>query len=151
MSDLLAAAVKASVRYGQRMVSQYAGANRTYVVKLWRPGADPTFDRTTGQWTNPPDDLLYNGPARVRPTGPGSVMDVGDEPVYFASAAISINEYDGTQPRRNDLVEIVSDAQSTGTRIAGRWFKVEDVEVGGLIDYGIGLSCTGVQPHRRNQ
>lgn len=151
MADLLGAAVQASVRIGTQLVGRYAGANRTYVVRLWRPGADPTFDRTTGTWTNPPDTKLYEGPARIRPTAPGGVVDVGDEPVYFASAMISIDEYEGTQPRRNDLVEVVVDATSTGTRISGRWFKVEDVEVGGLLDYGPVLSCSGTAPSRRNQ
>lgn len=150
MADLLAAAVQRSVSYANVLAARFSGANRTYTVRLWRPGASPTFDRLSGQWTNPPDDLLYEGPARVRPTSHGGSVDVGDEPLYFASAAISLNEYTGTQPRRNDLVEIVSNAASSATRIAGRWFKVDDVEVGGLIDYGTVLSCTGVAPHRRN-
>lgn len=149
--DLLRALVARSVSWGQPMVDQHASSSRTYRVRIVRPHSDPVFDRVSGQMTNPPDQLLYEGWARVRPASGAGSAEIGDEVVHYAAATISIDDYDGPQPRHADLVEVLQDSTSSGTRIAGRRFKVDDVQVGGLLDYGVVMNVTGVAPSRRNQ
>lgn len=149
MADLLSAMVAASKGYAQPIAQSYASGNRPYLVRLTRVGAASYFDRTTKVLVNPPDVTLYTGPARIFPvTGPVE-LELGDERQTFSSARISIDNYTGSEPRVDDLVEVLDNAQAQLGRLVGRVFTVNDVEAGGHFDIGWELTTTGVAPSRR--
>lgn len=150
-SDLLRAVVRRSVRAATGYAVRYTSANRTYQVRVTRPAAQPTFSRSTATWSNPADEEIYVGPAHVFSVGSGGQLSVGDEPTYYSATRVSLDRYTGKQPRRDDLVLIVDDETSRGTGVAGRTFRVDDVELGGLIDTGVVLSVSGAAPSRQQR
>jgi len=148
MSDLLSALVMGSKKYADPIASSYAAGNRPFTVRITRPGVLPTYDRATKVFTNPADELVYDGPGRLTTASGGGSTVIGDEETQFSTVRLSING-GGTAPRRDDLVLVVDDAQSQATHIAGRVFTVLDVEVGGHYGIGFVLSLSGAEPSRR--
>lgn len=148
MADLLSAMVGRSKDVAQPLAQAFASGNRPYRVRLERPGDRPSFDRETGTMTNPVDEVIYVGPARIFPvTGPLE-LEVGDERTTFSSARISIDNFAG-DPRVDDIVTVLDNPQGELGRLVGRQFTVLDVEVGGHFDIGWELTTQGVAPSRR--
>lgn len=157
--SLLSAMVNASRDYAKPIAQAYASGNRPFVVELRRPGAggEPTYDRDTEVFTNPPDPLIYRGPARIHLSGGDTKIDVGEEQTPFTSTVISIDNFsadtavDPTEmPRTDDTLIVVDDENSRGAHLAGRVFEVTGVERGGHFDIGWRLAVLGAMPSRRD-
>jgi hypothetical protein len=148
MPSLLTAIVAASKKVADPMAKSYASGNRILTVRISRPGAAPTFNRTTQRFTNPSDAEIYLGPARIRPATGGAQVEVAGEDTTYTSVAISIDG-GGTAPRIDDLVQVIDNAVSRGAHLADRVFTVVDVEVGGHFDIGYALRAVGAEPSRR--
>lgn len=144
----MSALVQASKAYAEPMARAYAEGNRVYVVTVERPGGPATFDRATGAFVDPPDTVLYTGPARIFPATGGADLDIGDERTPFNAATITINLYDGTPPRVDDVVRVTSTPQSRATHLADRVFEVTGVDVGGHYGTGWTLQTLGAAPSR---
>jgi hypothetical protein len=150
-TELLRALVRRSVRIADVYASAYASSNRLYQVLVTRPGAQPTFNRATATWSNPEDEVLYEGPARVYSVSNGGSLSVGDEPTYYSATRVSIDDLpEGSKmPRRDDLVQVLANAEAEAGGVVGRVFRVDDVELGGLLTAGITMSVSGVAPSRQ--
>lgn len=148
-TELLSALVQRSKQVADPIAQAYASGNRAFQVRLIRPHVTATFDRDSSTFVNPPDETLYEGPARFWPGGQGVELEIGDERTSFTSARCSINLYDGKPPRVDDLVEVLDTRQSRATHLAGRVFSVSDVEVGGHFSTGYTLTLSGAAPSRR--
>ena len=155
--SLLAAMVRASRSYAKPIAQQYASGNRPFTVELRRPGAggQPTYDRETGLMVNPPDPLIYRGPARIHLSAGDTPIEIGDEETPFTSLLISIDSFteetadDPTEaPRVDDTITVVDDAESQAAHLAGRVFEVTGVERGGHFDIGWRLHVLGAMPSR---
>lgn len=157
-TDLLSALVQRSKQVADPIATAYASGNRPFHVRVSRPSVIATFDRDTGQLTNPADQVLYEGPARIWTVTGGVEMEIGDERTMFSSARASIdstvrdaqgNTVPVTIPRVDDLFEILPNGQSQATHLSGRAFTVTDIEVGGHYSTGYVLTLSGVAPSRR--
>lgn len=148
--DLLSALVARSKVVADPRAAAYASGNRPYLVRITRPAAQPTFNRNTNTYTDPADTVVYEGRARLYTISGGSEADIGDERVQFSSAQMSIDSRPGVLPRVDDLVVVLSNAQSISNQVVGREFTVNDVEIAGHFDVGILLTLTGAAPSRRN-
>ena len=147
--DMLSAMVQDSKGWADPLVESYTGGNRLYQVVITRPGAASSFDRASGVFTNPEDETVYEGRARIYPVSGSSVVTVGDEMSDLASVRISIDQVVEMPPRMEDLVTVVDDAAAQAGHLAERQFTVTDVEVGGFFTYGWTLTGVGVAPSRR--
>jgi hypothetical protein len=149
MADLVSALVKASKAFADPIVSSYASGNRTYQVRITRPGDDPTYDRATGEFSNPDDVLVYEGPARIWPITGSAQVTAGDEVEDISQVHISIDDTALLPPRLEDLVTVLVDEASQAGHVADRQYTVADVQVGGHFSYGWHLTGSGVAPSRR--
>ena len=149
MADLLSALVQRSKQVADPRAAAYASGNRPYMVTLVRPGVAATYNRATKAMTNPVDVLLYTGPARFTVLAGPVEVEVGDERTTLSSATISIDAYNGSAPRVDDIVAVLVSAQSTATHMSGRQFTVTGVEAGGHFGIGYIMSALGVAASRR--
>lgn len=147
MADLLSAMIARSKQAADPIASSYASGNRPFHVRVTRPNVNPSYDRATQVFTNPPDQLVYDGPGRLTTASGPVEVSVGDEQTFFSTARLSIDA-GGEIPRRDDLVLVLSDGQSNATHLAGRVFTVQDVEVGGHFGIGYVMSVLGAAPSR---
>ena len=52
--------------------------------ELWKPGeGEPVFDPETGQYVDPPDELVYEGGSIFRPSTEARVVEFGEGPVVL--------------------------------------------------------------------
>jgi hypothetical protein len=52
--------------------------------ELWKPGeGDPVFDPNTGNYVDPPDELVYDGACIFRPATAGRVTEFGEAPIVL--------------------------------------------------------------------
>lgn len=156
--SLLSAIVGASRDYAKPIAQAYASGNRPFTVEVRRPGGggEPTYDRATKQMTNPPDPLIYRGPARIHLAAPDAEIQVGEESVPFVATTISIDNLSAATsedptdaPLVRDTVVVVDDAESRGAHLAGRTFEVTSVERGGHFEIGWRLGVLGAMPTSR--
>ena len=148
MADLLSAMVKASKKVADPLAAAYASGNRPFTVRITRPTTVGSYDRKTNKFINDPDELIYQGPARIYAATGGLELEIGDERTTFTSARASIDG-GGQPPRVDDLFAIVDTDQAQATHLVGRVFTVSDVEVGGHFGIGYRLSLSGAAPSRR--
>ena len=146
--SLLAALVRDSKTYGDPLAAEYASGNRSYLVTLTRPSAPSSFDRTSGQFLNVADQVLYIGPARVYGSSGASELEIGDERTPFTSTTISIDDYAGLGPEVDDVVQVMDTPQAQANNIALRFFEVTGVDVGGHFGIGWTLRVLGAGPSR---
>lgn len=138
----LSAMISRSVVRAQPMAKAYAEGNMTSRVKITRP-ADNTFDRDTGLWTNPVDNVVVdNCPGHIATVSGGTTYNLGDEPVYYANTTCSI-PLDSPRPEVNDDLEVLSCPDDS---LVGRHFKVDGVDSGGMLAAFRRLSITGAEP-----
>lgn len=145
--DLITAMVGDAMETARPLVSGYAGVNRRIHGKLERPTGRARFDRVTEQWTDPPRDLIYSGPARLWPVSSHSTLGPDEAETDVSTTTVSINSVsDGKRPQINDMFTVFDDEVSRELEIAGQVFTVEGVSTGGQFGYGWHLALTGVNP-----
>lgn len=153
--DLLSAMVQRSKQIADPRAAAYASGNRAYQVRLSRPGVLGSFDRVTGLWTNPPDTVLYEGPARIYAAHGGIELEIGDERTPFNAAQVTIDYFDPDNspdptkaPQTDDVLEVLDTPLSQATHLAGRSFEVTAVDVGGHYGTGWTMQVLGAGAHR---
>lgn len=141
--------VRRSKAHADPRAASYASGNRAFEVRITRPAVLGTFNRATKAFSNPADQLIYRGPARIYTAVGGAELEVGDERTVFSTATASIDSYSGPPPQSDDLVEVLSTPQSTQTHLAGRVFSIGSVQAGGHFDIGYVLALSSVAASRR--
>jgi len=128
-------------RYAQR----YAEMNMTATLRIDRPGK-PSLNTTTGDATATVLSTIYTGKGRVTTIAGPVQYQLGEEPQYFSSGAVSIPLLDDdgqpTTPQVNDVVVVVAHPD---VLMVGRAFRVMDVQASGQFEAVRNISVTGVQ------
>lgn len=97
------------------------------------------FDEVTGQHGGlAADSVVYEGKGRVRQITGAGVLSIGEADIDTATATISI-PWGSASPRRDDLVELV--ANDSDPEPAGQFFRVLDIESGGLFGEARRMRC----------
>lgn len=135
-----------SVTLAQRYAQAYAEGDMLGSGRLIRP-VDPVWDSVLNTMVNPADVVLYTGPLRVSTVSGPVTYDMGDGPQYYSSTPISLPLGLVKRPEVNDVVIIDVHPDPA---VAGRTFRVMDVEAGGQLPAVYRLQCVGVQPWREH-
>lgn len=166
--------IRWSLEQARRTARAYAEGNMASIVQIWRfpdiasapINSDGSIDAAivfaagtdTGLGDGVFDDLAFGdpgleppvlvyaeGPARLsNGTGPVTYT-IGEQVDFFTSAGASIPiEVNGvpTDPQVNDLMKVVA---SNDPRMAGRWFRIVDVEVTGTLAAVRRMQLVGIQ------
>lgn len=139
MSTISGLVRRATLQAGP-MARQYAEGNMIATVRVTRKTA-ATFNRTTGGAARGGTTTVYEGIGRVYRINGGPTMDLGDEPLYFTSATVSI-PLSASRPHVNDVVTVLSHPDPN---VVSRVFKVDAVAAGGQIPVAHEMACTGIQ------
>lgn len=140
---------KWALRYARR----FAERNMTAWVRIVRM-KQPAFDDANGVVTPVVSDSInglgevYYGPARVYTVSGPVTYSLGDEQQYYSSSYISIPvaiEDAVPAPQVDDVIEVV---QHDDPLMAGRMFRVMDVEAGGQWIAARRMQVTGIQRAR---
>jgi hypothetical protein len=136
-----------ALEQARRTATVYAEGNMTSVVEIWRfPDIDSAPIAANGDVDATGASLVYAaGPARLS-NGSGPVTyTLGEQVEFFTSAGGSIPlEVAGvpTDPQVNDLLHVLG---SDDPVMAGRWFRVVDVEVTGTLAVVRRMQLVGIQ------
>jgi len=140
---LMGSVVARSAKLAMKLAQSHLEGAMTYKVRIARGGAGtPGWDPVANRVTNPDDDEVYVGPARIRSvTGPVT-MALGDEPQYFQSTFASI-PLSARVPQTDDLLTVLD---GPDPKLVGRSYRVVDVERGGMLPVAHVMQLVGIEP-----
>lgn len=148
--DLLSALIRGSKAWANPIAEAYASGNRDVAITIVRPAGLPVFDRVTGGYTETQDTTIFTGLARIWPVQGSAQVTVGEDVQDISQVKISVDNYDGTHPRLEDLVIVGATPEADDANVSRRVFTIADVEVGGYFNTGWTFTGTGVAESRRN-
>ena len=134
----------------------FAERNMVDRVLVWRP-AEPVLLDGYGRLQSQVDFYVYDGKARVWSTTGPLTIGVGDEPRYSSQTFCSIplakpdpfsnpESSIAESPRVDDIVQV---QQHRDPLMLDRYFRVVDVEAGGLLPPCRRMQLVGIQASRQ--
>ena len=141
-----------SLSFAQTVARAHAVGSMNSLVRITRAGAwdydnyEYDISANTVVYADPDDDS-FGAPAGITTAQGPITMDVGDEPLYYDSATVFIPQSAPSNPRINDLVQVMA---CPDAEMIGRFFRITSVPVGGRLSASIALACMGVAPSREN-
>lgn len=134
----------------------FAERNMVDEVTIWRP-AEPVLLSYDGKLMSQVDIYVYEGPARVWNVQGPLTMGIGDEPTYYSQTFCSIplsypDPFSNPtmpipeSPRVDDIVQIF---QHRDPLMLDRFFRVVDVEAGGLLPACRRMQLVGIQASKQ--
>lgn len=87
-------------------------------------------------------NTIYDGPARIRTVNGADTVSLGGGEIAVRNTIISIPMSVTAVPRRDDLVQVISDSGSDAD-LDSRVFRVLDVDGGGFFGDARRLGCAG--------
>lgn len=87
--------------------------------KVVRLSGDPTFNPTTGAYTNPTETTIYTGPGRATPRpATETIVTVGEQPITLRLYDVSLPyDADGIQVDDYWIATVSVDAELVGRRL----------------------------------
>lgn len=94
--------------------------------EITRPGGEPVFDPSTGEYTEPPDITIYSGKCRIKPQYAASETQAGEKEVVLRRYELQL-PFTASEPV--DIDDMARITVSDDTWLVDRPMPVTAVEV----------------------
>lgn len=139
----MAALTKRSVDYAIPIAQATTEANMRSRVHITRTTeSSGAFDRTTGRPAAPSSTDIYEGPARIFKVTGGGAYELGEEQQFPSQTYVAI-PMSAPRPQIKDEITVLEDDDD---ELVDRRFKIDDVEVGGMVPAERRMAVSGLEP-----